>query len=330
VRLGIEFVPYSRIDTLTELARRAEGAGFEYIWVSDHYHNRYVHSVLVHLAQATNKIKLGPGVTNPYLVHPSVTAAAVATLDEISGGRAVLGISAGDPFFLATVGVRHHRPIVTVREAIEIIQRLLSGERVNYSGDIFTCHGANLRFKPPSTIPVYIGGRKRHMLELAGSVASGALINASHPEDLKECIKYVRKGARKTKRKPKELDLVAYMVTSIDEDEKKARSRARTVVSFVAASAPPAALERHGIPLSDVEKICEFLRAGNIQKARSTVTQPMIDAFSVSGPPDKLASHVEKLSKLGVTQIVAGSPIGPSPMKAIDPIANMLRSLNRS
>lgn len=324
VRLGIEFVPYSRIDTLTELARRAERAGFEYIWVSDHYHNRYVHSVLVHLSQATGKIKLGPGVTNPYLVHPSVTAAAVATLDEISGGRAVLGISAGDPFFLGTVGVSHRRPITTVREAVEIIQRLLSGESVDYSGDVFTCHGASLRFKPPSTIPIYIGGRKRHMLELAGSMASGALINASHPEDLKECIGYVRRGARKSKRGLKELDLVAYMVTSIDEDEEKARDRAKTVVSFVATSTPPAALERHGIPLSDVEKISGFLRAGDIQKARDAVTQPMIDAFSVSGPPDKLASHVEELGKLGVTQVVTGSPIGPDASRAIESISKVL------
>ncbi|MEA1904763.1 MAG: 5,10-methylenetetrahydromethanopterin reductase, partial [Candidatus Hadarchaeota archaeon] len=256
--------------------------------------------------------------------HPSVTAAAVATLDEVSGGRAVLGISAGDPFFLGTVGVRHRRPITTVREAVEIIQGLLSGESIDYLGDIFSCHGASLRFKPPSTIPIYIGGRKRHMLGLAGSVASGALINASHPEDLKECIRYLREGARKSKRELKELDLVAYMVASIDEDEEKARNRAKTVVSFVATSTPPAALERHGIPLSDVERISGFLRVGDIQKARSVVTQPMIDAFSVSGPPDKLASHVEKLCKLGVTQVVAGSPIGPSPMKAIDSIAKAL------
>ncbi len=324
MKLGVEFVPYSRIDRLTELARHVEGAGFEYIWVSDHYHNRYVHSVLVHLAQATNKVKLGPGVTNPYLVHPSVTAAAVATLDEISGGRAVLGISAGDPFFLATVGIRHRRPITTVREAVEIIQKLLSGESLDYSGDVFTCHGASLRFKPPSTIPIYIGGRKQHMLELAGAIANGALINASHPEDLKECIDYIHRGARRSKRKLEELDLVAYMVTSIDEDEEKARDRARTVVSFVATSAPPAALERHGIPLEDVEKISNFLRVGNIQKARGAVTQPMIDAFSISGPPDKLASHVEEISKLGVTQVVAGSPIGPNPTKAIGSIAEAL------
>jgi len=83
MKLGVEFVPYSRIERLRGLAERAERFGFDQIWVSDHYHNRYVHSVLVHLAAVTKKIMLGPGVTNPYLSHPSVIAAAVATLDEM-------------------------------------------------------------------------------------------------------------------------------------------------------------------------------------------------------------------------------------------------------
>lgn len=324
VKLGVEFVPYSQIQKLGRLAKQVEDAGFEHIWVSDHYHNRYVHSVLAHLADVTERIKLGPGVTNPYLSHPSVIAAAIATLDEISGGRAALGISAGDPYFLSTVGINQRRPIATVREAIQIIRKLLSGERVNYSGEIFACRGASLRFKPPSKVPLYIGGRKRHMLELAGSLADGALINASHPEDLKECIEYLRCGAEKSKRKLEDLDVVAYMATSIGEDEEKARERAKAIVAFVASSAPEHALERHGIPPSDVERIREYLEAGATQKAKSAVTEPMIDAFSVSGSADKLSSRVEGLRKLGVTQVVMGSPIGPDASWAIESISKAL------
>jgi 5,10-methylenetetrahydromethanopterin reductase len=324
VKLGVEFVPYSQIQKLGELAKQVEAAGFDHIWVSDHYHNRYVHSVLAHLADVTERIKLGPGVTNPYLSHPSVIAAAVATLDEISGGRAALGISAGDPYFLATVGIRQRRPIDTVREAIQVIRKLLSDDRVDYSGKVFSCRGAGLRFKPTSKIPVYIGGRKRRMLELAGSLADGALINASHPEDLKECIEYLRAGAKKSKRKLEDLDVVAYMATSIDDDENKARERVKAIVAFVASSAPNQSLERHGIPIEDVERVREYLKAADTKGARAAVTEPMIDAFSVSGSPDKLSSRVEGLQKLGVTQVVIGSPIGPDASRAIEFISKAL------
>ncbi|MDI6820085.1 MAG: 5,10-methylenetetrahydromethanopterin reductase [Candidatus Hodarchaeaceae archaeon] len=325
MKFGVEFVPYKSSDVLVGLAKQVEDAGFNYIWVCDHYHNRYVHSVLATLALATKRVRLGPGVTNPYLVHPAVTAAAIATLDELSRGRAVFGISAGDPTFLATVGVKHRRPIVAVREAVYIARRLLAGERVDFSGEVFTCRGAKLRFKPEVNVPIYIGGRGPKMLELAGSIADGALINASHRDDLRECVDYVRRGAESSNRKLEGLDVVAYMATSIGGDAAKARRTARTVVAFIASSAPPWALERHDIPADDVDEIRKHLRVGEIQKAAEAVSDRMVDAFAVCGTLVEFERHINDLSKLGITQVVVGSPIGPEPTKVIDSIKKLLR-----
>jgi 5,10-methylenetetrahydromethanopterin reductase len=325
VKFGVEFVPYKTCDVLISLAKRVEDAGFDYVWVCDHYHNRYVHSVLTALALATKRVRLGPGVTNPYLVHPAVTAAAIATLDEISRGRAVFGISAGDPIFLATVGVKHHKPIAAVREAVYIARRLLAGERVDFSGEVFTCRGAKLRFRPDTGVPIYVGGRGPRMLELAGSIADGALINASHRDDLEECINYVKKGARSSNKKLEELDVVAYMATSIDEDAEKARRAVRRIVAFITSSAPPWALERHGIPLDKVEEIRRYLRGGEVQKAAEAVTDRMIDAFAICGTPSDFRRHIDDLDKLGITQVVLGAPIGPEPSKAIDSIRKLLK-----
>ncbi len=191
--------PYFRIEELGELARRVEDAGADFIWVSDHHRYRYVYSVLTRLARVTERVKIGPGVTNPYLSHPSVIASAMATLDEVSNGRAALGISSGDPYSLAAMGVEQRSPVTAVREAVQIIRGMLSGERVDYSGEVFSCRGARLNFQPPGEVPVYIGGRGRRMLGLAGEVAEGALINAAHPDDVKECVEYVRAGARKSR-----------------------------------------------------------------------------------------------------------------------------------
>lgn len=324
VKFGVEFVPYLKLDVLVKLARLVEHLGFEQIWVCDHYHNRYVYPVLTLLVLETRRVKLGPGVTNPYLVHPTVTAAAVATLNEISPGRVLLGISAGDPFFLATVGVERRRPITAVREATYIIRELLAGDRVSFTGELFSCRGAGLRFKPVNKIPIYIGGRQQRMLELAGSVADGALINASHPEDIRECIEYIKQGLRASGRKPKAFDFVAYLPVSVGRDARKTRDAARGVVAFVTSSAPHASLERHGIGVEEIESIRRLLRAGELKKARAAVTERMIDAFSVCGPVEELITRVEELKRLGVTRTVIGSPMGPEPAKAVRSIAKAL------
>jgi len=324
MKFGVEFVPYKPIDVLAKLAKEVEKAGFEHIWICDHYHNRYVHSVLARLATETKRVKLGPGVTNPYLSHPAITAAAIATLDELCDGRAVLGISAGDPVYLATLGVKFRNPVEAVDEAIHIIRELWAGKRVDFSGKIFTCRGAKLRHTPSRRIPVYIGGRRQRMLELAGSIADGVLINASHPDDLKECIGYIREGAERSKRNLKDLDTAAYMATSIDDDTKKVRSIVKTVVAFITASSPENSLERHDIPPADVAKVRKYLGNGEIQNAAGAVTTKMMEAFSVCGPIAKLKARLDDLRELDITQVVIGSPIGPEPMKVIQSIKKLM------
>jgi 5,10-methylenetetrahydromethanopterin reductase len=324
VKFGVEFAPYLKLDALVKLAKLVERCGFEQIWVCDHYHNRYVYPVLTMLALETRRVKLGPGVTNPYLSHPTVTATAVATINEISHGRALLGISAGDPYFLGTVGIEQRKPVTAVREATHLARELLAGNRVSSTGELFSCMGAGLRLKPANKIPIYIGGRKRRMLELAGGVADGALINASHPEDILECIEYINRGMRASGRKPEAFDFVAYLAVSVGMDAGKARDAARGVVAFVTSSAPHTSLERHGIGAEEVELIRRLLRAGKMKKARAAVTDGMIDAFSVCGPIDELAARVEELKRLGITRTVIGSPMGPEPAKAVQSIAKAL------
>lgn len=308
MRLGVEFVPYMEIDKMVSLAKLVERLRFSQIWICDHYHNRYVHTVLTRLALGTSEISLGPGVTNPYTVHPAVTATAIATLNEISRGRAMLGISAGDPFFLHTVGLKQEKPVKAVEEAIEIIRGLLSGRTVVFNGEIFRCRGARLRFDPGGNIPVYVGGRREKMLSLAGRLGDGVLINASHPEDIRESLDFVRKGMKGKKKK--DFDFVAYMAVSIDDDLRVARKLVRGVVSFIASSAPESTLERHGISIYDIEKVRRRILAGSIEKAREAVTPEMIEAFSVTGPLEVFEERVEALRKLGITTVVVGSPIG--------------------
>ncbi|MEM4188048.1 MAG: 5,10-methylenetetrahydromethanopterin reductase [Candidatus Hadarchaeum sp.] len=324
MKFGVEFVPYLNLDTMAALAKEVEQLGFQQIWVCDHYHNRYVHSVLAQLALETRRVQLGPGVTNPYLAHPAVTAAAVATLNEISKGRALLGMSSGDPFFLETVGIEQTKPLTSVREAVFIIRKLFAGEKVDFEGECFTCRGARLRFKPFNRIPIYVGGRRRKMLKLAGEVADGALINASHPVDIEDSVKNIKEGLRRRASPSDDFDFVAYMAVSIDKDERRARDAARGVVAFVASSAPEDSLSHRAISAEDVEEVRRYLRRGELAKAREAVTDEMLDEFSVCGKADNLVDRVLELEKIGVTRVVIGSPIGPDPLKSLKLVAEKL------
>jgi len=131
---AIELTPEHPIETLTELAVDAEQAGFDAVLASHHYNNRDQFVALSAMAQATDKIRLGPGIANPYETHPVTLASRVATLSELSDGRALFGIGPGDESTLANLGYDHDRPLRRVLETFKVAKRLWDGERVDHDG----------------------------------------------------------------------------------------------------------------------------------------------------------------------------------------------------
>lgn len=318
MKFGIEFVPYKPVDEIVELTKRAEEAGFSYCWITDHYNNRNAYSFLTAIARATQRIELGPGVTNPYHIHPAITASAIASIDEISNGRAILGISAGDRTVLSSLGIELHKPLITISESIEIIKRLLAGERVNFDGEIFKVKGARLNFKPKRKIPIYLGAQGPEMLKLAGKISDGVLINASHPSDLNYAVSGVKRGADEAGRKLGEIDVAAYTSFSVAESAEKAKGAAKPVVAFIVASSPLVVLERHGIAPQDAARVRDAIASGKFGDAIASVNDVMLDAFCIYGAPADCIQKIGEISKIGVTQLVVGSPIGPDPATSIE------------
>jgi 5,10-methylenetetrahydromethanopterin reductase len=318
MKFGIEFVPNMKYYELEYYVKLAEDSGFSYVWITDHYNNRNVYSMLTILALKTNSVKLGSGVTNPYHINPAVTASAIATINEISNGRAVLGIGAGDKVTFDRIGISWEKPLRRMRESVEIIRALHSGKSVKYDGQIFKFNGARLDFKT-GDIPIYIGAQGPKMLELAAELGDGVLINASHPRDFEVARENIEAGLKKAGEK--EFDVVAYASMSVDKDRDKARNSARIVVAFIVAGSPDVIFERHGISMDDVAKVREALNnaftKGDWGGVAKSVTDEMIDTFSISGTPDDVVERINELSKAGVTQVVAGSPIGPDKKKSI-------------
>jgi 5,10-methylenetetrahydromethanopterin reductase len=317
VKFGIEFVPKDPFWKITYYAIQAEREGFSNLWITDHYNNRNVYVTLTAAAIYTNKITLGPGVTNPFMVNPVFTAQAVASLNELASNRVVLGIGAGDKTTLAGVGIEIRRPLTAVKEAIDIFRKMTSGENVVFKGQVFNVPAARFFFKPKAKIPVYIGAQGPKMLILAGEIGDGVLINACHPKDVAQALNYVKKGIDKAGRNRNAFDVAAYTAFSIHENLNKAVKSAIPVVAFIVAGSPRQVLERHGIDPKKAEGIREALKAQNWGKAFSLVSQEMIEVFSVCGNPGMCIERISQLIKLGVTQFVMGSPVGPYAKEAI-------------
>lgn len=318
MKFGIEFVPDIPLDKLVKLVQLAEDVGFEYAWITDHYNNKNVYETLALIAENTETIKMGPGVTNPYVRSPAISASAIATIDELSDGRATFGIGPGDKATFDTLGIPWEKPVTTIRNAIDIINTLVAGDATESGAKLGGVKAVQ------DHIPVYMGAQGPKMLETAGEIADGVLINASNPKDYEAALPLIKKGIENAGKNVADFDVGAYTATSIGADSEAAKNAARIVVAFIASGSPAPVLERHGLPEGINEKIGEMLGKGDFGGAIGAVSDDLLDAFSVCGTPDEFVPKVEALAEMGVTQYIAGSPIGKDKEESIKLLGDVI------
>ena len=319
MKFGIEFVPQIPLKELVRLVKIAEDVGFEYAWITDHYNNKNVYETLALIAAETETIKMGPGVTNPYVRSPAISASAIATIDEISEGRATFGIGPGDKATFDALGIEWTKPVSTIKAAIADINTLLAGEKTEAGAAL---GGVK---KVQDAIPIYMGAQGPKMLETAGEIADGVLINASNPKDYEAAMPMIKKGLAAAGG-DKSFDVGAYTATSIGPDSDAAKNAAKIVVAFIAAGSPPPVIERHGLPEGFNEQMGAFLAKGDFGGAIGAVTPEALDAFSVCGTPDEFIPKIEGLAEMGVTQYVAGSPVGKDVEESIKLLGEVIAS----
>ena len=315
---GIELTPEHPIDRITDLGVQAEAAGYDTLFVSSHYNNRDPFAALHRIGVETDEISLGPGVANPFEIHPVTLASKVATVDEASGGRGVFGIGPGDPSTARNLGFADDRGLRPVLEAFKTAQQLWAGERVDNDGT-FDAHDAGLNYAPPSgaDIPVYVGGEGPHMCRMAAKHADGLLFNGSHAADLAWARDQVDQGAADRPDHRGAFDLAAYASVSVADEREAAREAARPPVAYITAGAAPPVLDRHDIDGDIAAEIGEKISAGAFSDAFELVTPAMIDAFCLVGTVDDVAEQMAAVLD-HADSIVVGSPLGPELEAAVE------------
>ncbi len=322
---GIEFVPGNiTVKQVVNYCKLAEQKDIDFAWITNHYNNRHCYPTLAAIAEATDSIKMGPGIMNTFTDTPAAIASFMCTLNEISEGRAVLGIGPGDLSTLPKLAIDAVKPVARLAEGVKQIKALCAGEEVKKTGtmEFFDYDGAKLTGvtlpAKKKQIPIYIGAQGPKMLSLAGEIGDGALINASNPKDFAIAIPLIKEACDAVdEKKFKKFDVGAYTAMSIDQNEKKARNAAKIVAAFIAAGSPPALLQRHGLDLDNVGKIKDALGRFDFGAVGGLVGDAEIDAFTIAGTPDMVQQKCEDLTASGVTQIIFGSPLGPDMTNSI-------------
>ncbi len=278
LQIGLQVVPTMPVAELIETVQVAEGLGYDYCMVADEGLMHDIYVVLGLLAESTTRIRLG-AVTNCYTRHPAATAAALATVDDISDGRAFLTLVAGGTMVLDPLGLARIKPLARVRESVEMMRLLWSGEPVSWQGDVFGLNDAQLTAGCRRNIPIWIAARGPRLLELAGEVADGVVLMGKG--DLGDALAIVDRGERAGSDDFARvyLDRLAYTPEMLAE--------AKTLYSYALMDSPDRVLRNIGLKQDQIDRLATAIRDGGPSAVAGLVTDEMVAGYQVVGDRDE-------------------------------------------
>jgi 5,10-methylenetetrahydromethanopterin reductase len=299
VEVGLGLQSDKTRDEYLALARHAEAGGFDVVSV---YHDLLYQPAIAPLllmARETERVRLGPAALNPYTLHPVEIAGQIAALDAVSDGRAYLGLVQGS--WLDRLGIEPHRPLTTLRETVEIVRRLLAGDRSGFAGEAFSlAPGAGLAYEPlRREVPLMIGTWRPRTAAFAGEVAHEVKIGGTANPDM---VRLVREWIGND-----DVAIVVGAVTVVDLDGRAARERARAEVE------PYLGVVAHLDPTLDLERSAE----------------PPLDRFVLAGTPEEVAAQARRLLDAGAGRVEFGTPQGLTTSAGVDLLAGRVLPLLR-
>ena len=288
IRGSVNLIPKAPVSVIRDLAVRAEELGYHRCWVYDEgLATRDVYVTLAAILQSTSQLIVGPGVTNAYTRHPGQSAAAIATLAEMSGGRAFLGLGAGGTLTLDPLGLERQRPAETVRQAIAACRALFAGQQVDLDAPGFTLRSARLDYGM-ADIEIWLAGRGPRMLELGGAECDGVMLDFIHKPSLGDYLARVRAGAERTGNQPQ----ICYSTMVVTDDE--ALETVRPHMTYRLVDSPPSVREALGMTDNDVNRIRSALADG-LNAAARHVPDDWVLPFVIAGTEEECAAELAEL-----------------------------------
>ena len=294
--LGLGLQTDKQPGTYARLARAAEDGGFDVVTTFNDLWFQPALPALLEIAQATKRVRVGPSCLNPFTLHPVEIAGQTAALDAASDGRAFLGLAHGA--WLESLGVDQSEPVTAIREAWEIVGRLLAGDDSAFAGERFSLpQGSRLRYerRRPS-VPLLVGTWSPKLAAFAGTAAREVKIGGSaNPEIvpvMRECIGN------------DDVRIVLGAVTVVDEDGERARSLARREVALY---------------LGVVAQLDPTLSLGpDLLSAAGQIPDDVLDRFAFAGTPAQVAEHAAAVFDAGAGRVDFGTPHGAPEERGVE------------
>ncbi len=304
MKFGITLKPDHRFDRSVDLAKRAEANGFSYGWMFDsHVLWRDPYPLLTLMGAATSDMRLGTCVTNPATRDITVTASALATLNEITGGRMDLGIGRGDS--ARRVMGKKPTTVAYLEECCRVVRSLTGGETVTFDGTEI-----QMPWVTRGPVPIWVAGYGPMALAAAGRVADGIILQLADPDIIRWCMSFVRASAEEAGRDPDAIEVMAAAPAYVSDDVAIARDKVRWF---------PALVSNHVVDLINkypkdelpeaLWKYVEnregynYLHHAEVGSDNARfVSDEITDRFAIVGPVSAQKERLEQLHEAGVTQ----------------------------
>jgi 5,10-methylenetetrahydromethanopterin reductase len=308
--------------------QRAEADGFEAVWQAESRLVREATVPMAAFAATTERIKVGSGVVNNWTRNVGLMAATFVTLDDLAPGRVLLGIGAWWEPLASKVGVKRERPLLAMREYVEVLRRLIAMENVTFRGTFVDVEDIQIDIvhgdRSPRSVPIYLGATGMRMMELAGEIADGALLNyLVSPAYNATAMERLAAGADRRGVRVEDIDRPQLVVCSLDEDRALALDRARELVTQYLGQQPHIG-KASGVDQSLLDDIAKVLTwpAGpeEIRRAMKLVPDEVVQMITASGTAEECRAKVREYVDAGCTCPVL-YPLGDDVEAMIDAFA---------
>lgn len=301
-----EITPGMSPGEAVDLGCLVEEAGFDRLGIScvALWPDTYQLQALV--AARTERIQIGSMVTNPYTRHAAAHASALATLQELSNGRAFCGIGVGAG--LEELGIDYPRPVQTLRESVAAMRGLLAGDEVTLDGEMVTLDKAQLIRPPAQHVPIAIGTRSPGVMKLAGEVADIALVGARHltPEIVARYRGWLAEGAERVGRDVNEIEVLPRVTLCVSDDEELAISSVKRFAAhyldILGDFGPPVDPERRRKIVATLDDATGWyfdLNRHDPPEMLDLIDADLARKFAIVGTPEQCAAQIRELLALG-------------------------------
>ncbi|MFJ4685120.1 LLM class flavin-dependent oxidoreductase [Streptomyces sp. NPDC088789] len=288
----------------------ADELGFYGCYAADETWHKDLWVLFAAAAARTRSIRFGPSVTPVLLREPSHVAQALATLDEVSGGRAEAVLSSGNPGLLEQYRIdpKGLKPLSRTKEALHVVRTLLDEGTITHAGEFFSYDGLFTFARPvQERVPLKLGGmRGPRTFEVAGELSDGCHHALSYTREAYDyMVRHLTIGAERAGRDVSSLDIGAWVVFATAEDSAAAREAARSMVGIYASAMPEEQLVRNGVDPRELKPAIDAIRAGDLARGIELTSPEVAERLSVSGTPEECLEKIRtEIQPAGVNHML--------------------------